>query len=127
MYNAYNRDEYEVYGTDKASEAEYDSLYSTAPDILEKKIKNLDAQIQEEAINVAEQAIQFANEKLLKEIKEKEENLDDMVTKLAQNLITENEEFFGEETAELAKEIINTQKQKKGEKTNGKKTTRTKK
>ena len=39
LYVAYNRDEEEVYGLDKALAAGYDELYSTAPDVLDKKMK----------------------------------------------------------------------------------------
>ena len=39
LYVAYNRDDSEIYGVDKAIEAGYNELYSTAPDVLDKKIK----------------------------------------------------------------------------------------
>ena len=42
LYVAYNRDASEVYGVDKAIKAGYDSLYITAPDVIEKKIQELD-------------------------------------------------------------------------------------
>ncbi len=32
LYIAYNRDDAEIYGIDKAGEAGYNELYSTAPD-----------------------------------------------------------------------------------------------
>lgn len=37
LYVAYNRDDAEVYGVDKAIQAGYDELYSTAPDVLDKR------------------------------------------------------------------------------------------
>ena len=49
LYVAYNRDEAEVYGLDKALKAGYDELYSTAPDVVEKQMRALDREIEEEA------------------------------------------------------------------------------
>src|SRR5699024_5465090 len=45
LYVAYNRDEQETFGVDKALRAGYDELYSTAPDVLDKKMRALDAKI----------------------------------------------------------------------------------
>ena len=42
LYVAYNRDDAEIYGVDKAIRAGYDELYSTAPDVLDKKMRELD-------------------------------------------------------------------------------------
>lgn len=37
LYTAYNRDEAEVYDLEKAVRAGYDEMYTTAPNVLEKK------------------------------------------------------------------------------------------
>lgn len=58
LYNAYNRDEAETYGMKKALQAGYDELYITAQDVLDKKIRALDAQIQEKALQEARMAIE---------------------------------------------------------------------
>lgn len=68
LYVAYNRDEQEVYGLDKALRAGYDELYSTAPDILDKKMRALDNQIEQEAFKKANEKVieaQSAKEKAL--------------------------------------------------------------
>ena len=57
LYVAYNRDEQEVFGLDKALRAGYDELYSTAPDILDKKMRALDRKIEEEAYNKANEKV----------------------------------------------------------------------
>ncbi len=41
LYVAYNRDDAEVYGVDKAIESGYDELYSTAPDVVDKKDESI--------------------------------------------------------------------------------------
>lgn len=106
LYNAYNRDEAENYGIEKAEKAGFDNLYITTPDILEKKMKALDKKISESALDLAEESIKYANEQLEKEIKEKEESYDDLVAELANELIEENKEFFSEDLTNGAKEQI---------------------
>jgi len=128
LYNAYNRDEFEVYGTDKAREAEFDALYTTSPDVLKKKLNALDSIIEQKATDLAEESIEFADKKLQKEIKNREQNLDEMIAEFAKDLISNNEEFLGEEIVELAKENIDKKTKTKGGKTNEKKAnTRTRK
>lgn len=126
LYNAYNRDEAENYGIEKAEKAGYDNLYVTAPDILDKKMKAIDKTIQEKGLEVAEEAVKYANEYLLKEIEEKEESLEDLIAELANDLIEENKEYFGEEVTKKAKERVKKVSTKEESK-NGKKTKSTKK
>ena len=57
LYVAYNRDESEVYGLDKAIDAGYDELYSTAPDVLDKKMRALDEKIEIEAFKKANEKV----------------------------------------------------------------------
>ena len=54
---AYNRDEAEVFGLDKALAGGYDELYSTAPEVIDKKIRALDAEIEAKAITKAEDTV----------------------------------------------------------------------
>ena len=49
LYVAYNRDESESYGVDKARKAGFDELYSTAPDYMDKKMQILDEEIERKA------------------------------------------------------------------------------
>ena len=58
LYVAYNRDDSEIYGLDKALKAEYFDLYSTAPDVFQKKVQILDAKIQQDAIQLANEKIE---------------------------------------------------------------------
>ena len=119
LYNAYNRDEAETFGINKAQEASYDDLYVTAPDVLEERKKALDNKIEKEALDIAEEAVLFASNQ--QELREKEENLDDLINELAKQLVDENEQYLGEEITENAKEYIENNN-KKGGKGNGKKT-----
>ena len=124
LYNAYNRDEAENYGIDRATSAGYDSLYVTAPDILTKKMNAIDKEITERGLSLAQDSIKYANEELQKQIQEKEENLDDLISDLAEALITENEEFLPKEVSKEAKKRVRkttTETKEKGGAKNGKK------
>ncbi len=124
LYVAYNRDESEAFGIDKAMKAGYDELYSTAPDVFERKIKALDEVIREQAIELANNTVEKVKSMPEQIAAEKERNLEILVEKMAKIVLSDNKEYVGKDIAEKAiKEIDN--KQKKGEETNeqGKKTT----
>lgn len=106
LYNAYNRDEAENYGIEKAQKAGFDNLYVTAPDILDKKMKALDKKIAEKALDLAEESIRYANDKLQKEIEEKEESYEDLIMALANELVEENSDYFSEDITKEAKKQI---------------------
>ena len=53
LYIAYNRDESEVLQLSKMVNAQYDSLYSSGKDVLDKKKEKLDREISIDAIDVA--------------------------------------------------------------------------
>lgn len=117
LYVAYNRDEAEAYGIEKAMRAGYDDLYSTAPDVFEKKIKVLDEVIREQAINLANNTIEKVKSTPEQIAEDKEKNLEILVKKMAEIVLNENKEYIGNDIATKAiKEIKN--KTKKGEETN---------
>lgn len=121
LYVAYNRDDAEQYGMERALNARYDELYSTAQDVLDRKMKALDAKVEEEAVKRANEALLRVAEETQKEreAREKEEQLDDLIGKMAKMIIDENESFVGEEVAEKAKNIID--EENKGGEKNGEK------
>ena len=120
LYNAYNRDEAENYGIERAMSAGYDNLYVTSQDILTKKMNAIDKEITDRALSLAQDSIKYANEEMQKQIEDKEENLDDLISNLAEALIAENEEFLPEEVSEEAKkQVRKTTKEKKETKEKG--------
>lgn len=128
LYNAYNREEAENYGVERAQKAEYDSLYITSSDVLQKRINAIDKTIQEKALDLAEDSIRYAKEELEKEIEEKEENMDNLIEELANQLIEENEQYLGARIAnEAKKKVGRRKKQTKEEPEDGKKGKTTKK
>ena len=125
LYVAYNRDDFEIFGVDKAIQAGYEDLYSVAPDIFEKKIKVLDEQIKNGAIDLANDAISKVKAKSKAEqlAEEKEKRMDDLISQMAQMILEENQNVVGVDIAkEAVKEIKKESEQKKeGGKLNEKK------
>ena len=108
LYMAYNRDEAEVYGIDKALRAGYDELYTTAQDVVEKQMKLLDKQIEEDAIELAKEKVLEARSEKQKELKEKQNNKQNLINELAALIIGENAPLVGEDVAEKAIKKIKT-------------------
>ena len=96
LYVAYNRDESEVYGIDKAIKAGYDSLYVTAPDVVNKKIEELDKMINERALSLANDTVEriTIKSKREKELEKKEQDMDELIKQVAKSLILENEGYI---------------------------------
>ena len=128
LYVAYNRDESETYGVETAMKAGYDELYSTAPDVLEKKKEELERHIEDLAVAEANNRIRIATQKE-QEIKEMVDNMDDIITQKVKELLEDNKEYIGVDVANLAIEDI--EREEKEEKTKNvgtkKKTKRTRK
>lgn len=118
LYIAYNRDDSELYGLDKALKAEYDELYSTALDVLDKRMKAINQKIEEDATKKANDLIYEAMQESEKErqVRQREEEMDDLINQMAEIIINENQELVGAEVAKKAKEKITKKKEttKKG-------------
>lgn len=115
LYVAYNRDEAEVYGLDKALKAGYDELYTTAQDVVEKQMKALDKEIEEEALEKAKKKVTEAKSEKQKALQEKKENKRDLIDELAKLIIEENTQILGADIAENAIEKIDNEKEKEKE------------
>ncbi len=125
LYVAYNRDESEVYGIDKAIEAGYGELYSTAPDILDKKMQAINKEIEEKALELAKQKVDEIKSERQKIVDKKEENFDKLVEELATLIIKENKSYIGKDVANEAIERIKGKDTKEEGKADVKKETKT--
>ena len=106
LYMAYNREDAEIYNLERAMKAQYDNLYSTAPDVFEKKLKTLDEEIDRQAIDLANNTIEKVKTKIQEQVEEKEDNMEELISKMAQVILSENKQYVGEKVAEAAiKEI----------------------
>lgn len=113
LYVAYNRDEQESYGLDKALKAGYDELYSTAPDVLDKKMKDLDDRIEQEAFRKANEKVFEAKSEKQRQLEKKEEKLDDLIDKMAKLIIEQNTAVIGKDIASKATQKIDEEKKTK--------------
>ena len=115
LYTAYNRDEAEVYDLNRAINAGYDSLYTTAPDILEKKMKELDKQIEIDAIKKANEAVVAVKQETENERKlaEKEKNFNRLVDDMARIILENNEATLGKDVVEKAKKKVSKERKTK--------------
>ena len=123
LYMAYNRDEAETFGLDKAVRAGYDEMYSTAPDVLAKRMKELDKIIESKAMNLASEKIEQAKSELEQKVEEKEHSMEELISKMAKIIIGENERYVGKEIADKAIEKVDEDSTNEGGKADGKKKT----
>lgn len=107
LYVAYNRDDAEVYGVDKAIESGYDELYSTAPDVVDKKMKALNEQIEKEAFDKANQKVIEAKSEKEQALERKQESMEDLIDQMAKMIIAQNKNIVGKDIAENAIEKVN--------------------
>jgi len=110
LYVAYNRDESETYGLDKALRAGYDELYSTAPDVLDKKMKALDEKVEQEAFKKANEKVYEARSDKQKALEKKEEKLEDLIDQMAKLIIRQNAATIGGDIATSATQKIDEEK-----------------
>lgn len=132
LYMAYNRDEAETYNLEKEIRAGLMEMYSVSTDVFEKKLQLLDKQIQDEAIDLANQNIEKAKSKLQKMAEKKEEKKDDLVKQMAKLILEENQDYIGDEVAqeairELEKQLEEEEKKEQKKEVKTTRTRRTKK
>lgn len=119
LYVAYNREDSETYSAEKAIQAGYSELYSTAPDVLDKRMRAIDKSIEEKANEIATEAIDEVRLEKERRIKKKEEQFEEVVRKMAEALIKENERYIGADIAEGAiKKVKGEKEEDKGGKEN---------
>lgn len=112
LYMAYNRDEAEIYGIEKALRAGYDELYTTAPDVIDKQMRALDKEIEQEALEKAKQKIREVKSEKQRALEEKRESKEDLIDELAELLLKENEKVIGKDVANKAIQKIKLKEEK---------------
>lgn len=106
LYIAYNRDEAELLQLSKALDAQYDSLYSTGKDVLQKKQEKIDREINIAAIDMATDSILKADRK--KQIEELEFaiNKEEKIRQKANELLDTYENQLDPRVFKLAKQEL---------------------
>ena len=109
LYIAYNRDDSELISIKRSIDANYDSLYNTAKDVLEKQKEMIESKIDEEALGLAAKSITRADrirrirEEHKKEIKERAlQYVEDYKNEMTEDLYTETKRQI--EKADLTQE-----------------------
>ena len=116
LYIAYNRDQAETYDMDRAIRAQYNQLYSTAEDVMKKKIKTLDKRIVEEGKEKIYETIERVRFKNEQEYKEKLQNKQEYIDAFAEDTIMKNSRIIGNKVAvQAVKEIENEKQERKKE------------
>ena len=107
LYVAYNRDDAEVYSVDKAIESGYTELYSTAPDVIDKKMRALNEKIEKDAFDKANQKVIEAKTEKELAFEKKQESMEDLIDPMAKLIISQNKHIVGKDIAENAIEKVN--------------------
>lgn len=121
LYVAYNRDESEMFNLRKALNAGFEDIYSTAPDVYDKRIKELDNKIKEKAMIKANQVAYEAIEETEKQriARRQETELDNLINEMVKSIIKENQEALGEEVVDKAIELVDKKDDNSNEKIGG--------
>ena len=125
LYNAYNRDDSEVFGIDKALDAGFNEIYVDSQSIIDKKIAALNKEIEIRAEREAKYAIESVQDDRDKELEELEENIEDIIVDLAKKMLEDENLNIPEDVRKEAIEKVGKSTKKKGDKeVNGKKQTK---
>lgn len=106
LYIAYNRDASEVYRLSQALDAQYDALYSTGKDVLQKKEEALDKEINIAAIDLATDSILRADKQKQIEDLERERDKTKKIKEKATDLLGQYENQLNPRVYQIAKENI---------------------
>ncbi len=109
LYIAYNRDESELLTFTKALDSQYDSLYSSGKDVIQKKQEKLDQEINIAAIDIATDSILKADKRKQIEDLQKMQDLavkNEKIQERALDLLGAYEEQLNPRVYELAQDEI---------------------
>ena len=110
LFISYNREQHDTYDFDEyIDNSGFDSFYSVAPDVLEKRIQALDAEIERKAKDKGIEAYRRINRKAeykMQQIKDREENMNTYVNELAREALDSQVNVLGKEKTEEAKKEI---------------------
>ena len=106
LYIAYNRDEAELLQLSKALDAQYDALYSSGKDVLQKKQEKMDREINLEAIDISTDSILKADKMKQQEELSRQLNKDQKVKEKALELLDTYEDQLDPKVYKLAKKEV---------------------
>lgn len=103
LYVAYNRDDSELINIKKSVEAQYDSLYKTAKDVLDKQKEMIEEKVEKEAVDLTAHSITKAD-KVLKLRQENKEEIKRRAMQYVENYKNEmTDELYNETKKQIEK------------------------
>ena len=112
LYIAYNRDDSELTDIRKMVDAQYDSLYNTAKDVLEKQKEMIEEKVDKEAISLTAKSITRAD-KILKLRQENKEEIKRRAMEYVENYRVEmTEDLYNETKKQIEKADLTGEKRK---------------
>jgi hypothetical protein len=120
LFIAYNRDDSEMMQLNKILDSQYDSLYSTGKDVLEKRQEKLNKEINIAAIDLTTNSILKADKKRQEEERQKQRDKSQRIKEKAMNLLNQYEDQLDSRVYELATEEIKETKLENDEEENSK-------
>ncbi len=115
LYIAYNRDDSDIFSVQKAIRSGYNELFSTAPDVLDKKMQAIDEKIEKEALKLAKETISVVRAEKERKIKKKEQDFEKLVQKMAEDMLRENQKYVGKDVTEKSIQRIRKTQEEGGE------------
>lgn len=106
LYVAYNRDEAEIFGIDKAISSGYEELYTTAADVLDKKMEVLDQEIEKQALELINEKVIQVRTRKQQEIERKQARFGELIRERAEAILKQNAAYLGRDTSNQAIEMI---------------------
>ena len=115
LYIAYNRDDSDIFSVQKAIRSGYNELFSTAPDVLDKKMQEKEEKIEKEALKLAKETISVVRAEKERKIKKKEQDFEKLVQKMAEDMLRENQKYVGKDVTEKSIQRIRKTQEEGGE------------
>lgn len=110
LYVAYNREQYDIYDFETyMNKSGYQSLYSVSQDILAKRMRAINEEIEKKANQKAVNAFEFASEEMKRRrqiLREREENMRQYIAERAEEIVDENSNAIGREMTRLTKQKL---------------------
>ena len=110
LFISYNREQHDTYDFDEyIDNSGYDSFYSVAPDVLEKRMKALDDEIERKAKDKAIEAYRRVNRRTelrIQAIRDREENMKEYINQLAEEALDSQASVMGKSKAEESKKDL---------------------
>lgn len=107
LFVAYNRDDSELYQINTMLDSQYDRLYSTGKDVLEKRQEKLDEEINIAAIDLTTDSILKADKRRQEEERKREMEKSQKIREKALNLLNQYEDQLDPRIFDMATEEIN--------------------